>query len=181
MYGISIRREQLRSSSLGGRRRHGKKCHIILLYGDAARRSLRKFILLHGTTRARHGKGISLIRYCGSYGTPVLPEHPGWIVNRRTFPRSSEIYSRGLRMDATSAHCTGDDTRWNLSRVNRYDVIAMHERMHWVPCCARLLRKRYRILLNVFYRNVFQIFAFCFFSSSFGLKKTKNFKSIDHK
>lgn len=55
MYGISVRREQLRSSSLGGRRGHGKKCHIILLYGDAARRSLRKFILLHGTTRARRG------------------------------------------------------------------------------------------------------------------------------
>lgn len=78
------------------------------------------------------GKGVSLIRYCGSYGTPVLPEHPGWIANSRMFPRSQEIYSRGLRMNATSARCTGDDTRWNLSRVNRYDVIAARERMHRV-------------------------------------------------
>lgn len=72
------------------------------------------------------GKGVSLIRYCGSYGT-LLPEHPGWIANRRTFPRSLEIYSHELRMNATSVHCTrGDDMRWNLSRVNRYDVIAVY-------------------------------------------------------
>jgi len=63
MYGISVRREQLRSSSLGGRRRHGKKCHIILLYGDTARRSLRKFILLHETRRARRGSWEGSIAY----------------------------------------------------------------------------------------------------------------------
>ncbi|EZA52316.1 hypothetical protein X777_08986 [Ooceraea biroi] len=46
----------------------------------------------------------SLIRYCGSYGT---------------FPRSPEIYSRGLRMNATSArvHCTGPRIKRNLSWI----------------------------------------------------------------
>ncbi|KYN16986.1 hypothetical protein ALC57_10758 [Trachymyrmex cornetzi] len=32
-----------------------------------------------GVAKARQREG-SLIRYCGSYGTPVLPEHPGWII-----------------------------------------------------------------------------------------------------
>lgn len=132
-----MRREQLRSSSLGGWRGHRKKCHIILLYGDAAaRRSLRKFILLHGTTRARRGSREGGYRLYGIVGVTVLPEYSGWIANRPTFSRSPEIYSRELRMNATSAHCTRDDMRRNLSRVNRYDVTVVHERMHWVPCCA---------------------------------------------
>ncbi|KYN06326.1 hypothetical protein ALC62_02663 [Cyphomyrmex costatus] len=62
----------------------------------------------------------NLSSYTGPRGrvAPVLPEHSGWIANRHTFPRSPEIYSRELRMNATSVHRTGDDTRWNLSRVN---------------------------------------------------------------
>lgn len=144
MYGISVRREQLRSSSLGGRRGHGKKCHIILLYGDAARRSLRKFILLHGTTRARRGNreggfaytALWELRNSGATGAPGMDSESPYVS-----PFTGDIFARGLRMNATSARYTGDDTRWNLSRVNRYDVIAAHKRMHRVPRAApRLLR-----------------------------------------
>lgn len=95
--------EQLRSSSLGGDR-HGKKCHIILLYGDAqhALENLSSYTgYLHGAGRTGEiRKGISLIWYCGSYGTRATPgsTHPGWIANRRSISLfARDIFARVAR------------------------------------------------------------------------------------
>lgn len=89
----------------------GKKCHIILLYGDAARRSLGKFILLHGTRRARRGSREGDIAYTVLWelrnSGAATGARSGWIANRPApFSRSLEIYLRGLRMNATSARGT---------------------------------------------------------------------------
>lgn len=71
MYGISVRRE--RSFSLGGRQAQ-KKCHIILLYGDAAHLEIYPLIPVVATVE-------------GDIAYTVSRElrNPGWIANRVRF------------------------------------------------------------------------------------------------
>jgi len=100
------------SSSSLGEGGHGKKCHIILVYGDAAHRSLRKFILLHRDSvySAVRSRGREYRLY-GIVGV-TEPGLPGWIANRRRVSsfafRQRYIRAFALRMNATSARDDGE-------------------------------------------------------------------------
>lgn len=105
-----------------------KKCHIILLYGDAARRSLRNlssYTADYGLQARLGGRGYRLYGIVG-VTEPGLPEHRGRIANRvRFFARRRYIRAGCVRTPLP--HTARDSMRWNLSRVNRYDVMATGE------------------------------------------------------
>lgn len=107
MYGISARQEQLRSSSLGEGGGHGKKCHIILLYGDAAHRSLRKFILLHRDSVCARSLVEESIAYTVLWELRN-PGYRGWIANRVSSFAFRQRYIRAFALRYELPHGTSE-------------------------------------------------------------------------